>query len=314
MANKSMTKILAFTFLGAAFAASAFAQATAGFGNISGTVLDASNAPVPGATVVVSNSSLGLTRNLTTTEAGIFVAPALTPAAGYKVTATKQGFATFATEEFQVQVGETVNLKIPLAVGAITTIVDVTAAAPVVDDVKTEVSQVVGNDMINNLPINGRRVDGFVQITPAVNKDADFGLVTFRGIAGGNAFLIDGVDTTNQYYNENAGRTRVGAQISQDAVQEFQVLSASYSAEFGDPAGGAINTITKSGTNAFHGTAFWFFRNRTLEARDPTGVGVAAVNPPGKCATSMEARSAVRSKRTSCSSSSIPKANGVISR
>jgi hypothetical protein len=260
--------------------APAFAQATAAFGTVSGTVLDASGAAVPGAKVTVSNPSRGVARELATTDGGIFVAPALVPGQGYKVTVGKEGFASYATAEFEVHVGETVNLRVALAVGAVAQTVDVAGTAPVVDDVKTEVSQVVGNEMITDLPINGRRVDGFVQLTPAVTKDADFGLVTFRGIAGGNSFLIDGIDTTNQYYNENAGRTRVGSQFSQDAVQEFQVLSSSYSAEFGHAAGGVINTITKSGTNDFHGTMFWFFRNRTLNARDPTATGTAAVNPP----------------------------------
>ena len=275
-----MKKLLALTVISAAFAACAFAQATAAFGTVSGTVTDSSSAAVPGAAVTVSNPSLGLTRELTTTEGGIFVAPALVPAQGYKVSVSKQGFAPYATEDFEVRVGGTVNLKVALEVGALTQKVEVAATAPMVEDTKTEVSQVVNNDMIANLPINGRRVDGFVQLTPAVTKDADFGLVTFRGIAGGNAFLIDGIDTTNQYYNENAGRTRVGSQISQDAVQEFQVLSSSYSAEFGKASGGVINTITKSGTNDFHGTFFWFFRNRTLDARDPTATGVTAINPP----------------------------------
>ena len=258
----------------------AFAQATAAFGTVSGTVLDASGAPVPGAKVAVSNPSLGLNRELTTTDGGIFVAPALVPGEGYKVSVSKEGFTPYATVEFGVHVGETVNLRVALAIGTITQTVEVTGLAPVVDDVKTEVSQVVGNEMIADLPINGRRVDGFVQLTPAVAKDADFGLVSFRGMAGGNSFLIDGIDTTNQYYNENAGRTRVGSQFSQDAVQEFQVLSSSYAAEFGRASGGVINTITKSGTNDFHGTFFWFFRNRTLNARDPTATGAAAINPP----------------------------------
>jgi hypothetical protein len=260
--------------------APAFAQATAAFGTVSGTVLDASGAPVPGAKVTVSNPSRGVARELTTTDGGIFVAPALVPGGGYKVTVGKEGFASYATTEFEVHVGETVNLKVALAVGAVTQTMEVTGAAPVVDDVKTEVSQVVGSDMIMDLPINGRRVDGFVQTAAAVSKDADFGLVSFRGMAGGNSFLIDGIDTTNQYYNENAGRTRVGSQFSQDAVQEFQVLSSSYAAEFGRASGGVVNTITKSGTNNFHGTFFWFFRNRTLNARDPTATGVAAINPP----------------------------------
>src|SRR6202012_3038353 len=91
-----------------------------------------------------------------------------------------------------------------------------------------------------------------------------------------NAFLIDGNDTTDQFYNENAGRTRIATQISQDAVQEFQVLTDAYSAEYGHAMGGVINTVTRSGTNDIHGAGFWFFRNRTLNARDP----FTTVNPP----------------------------------
>jgi len=258
----------------------AWGQATAGLGAISGTVRDASGAPVPAAKVTVSNPALGLTRELSTTDAGIFAAPALVPAEGYKVSVNKEGFTPYQTADLAVMVGQTLNLNLVLTVGALTQQVEVVAAAPVVDDVKTETSTVVGNTMINDLPINGRRVDSFVLLTPAVTKDADFGLVTFRGIAGGNSFLIDGNDTTNQYYNENAGRTRLGSQISQDAVQEFQVLASSYSAEYGRASGGIVNTITKSGTNDVHGTAFEFFRNRTLNARDPTPTGPAAINPP----------------------------------
>ena len=101
------------------------------------------------------------------------------------------------------------------------------------DSSRTDVSQVVNSNQIVNLPINGRRVDSFVLLAPAVVPDGTFGLVSFRGTAGGNAFLTDGNDTTNAFYNENAGRTRISSQISQDAVQEFQVLSNGYSAEFG---------------------------------------------------------------------------------
>jgi hypothetical protein len=271
-----MKKLVTILSLAVLFSAASFGQATAGQGAISGTVLDASGAPVPGAKVVVSNASLGLNRELVTTAAGIFAAPALVPEKGYKVSVEKQGFSKYEAENLVVQVGETVNLTVTIAVGAMAQQVDVTASAPIVDDVKTETSQVVGNDLINNLPINGRRVDSFVQLTPAVTKDADFGLLTFRGMAGHNSFLVDGVDTTNQYYNENAGRSRVGSQLSQDAVQEFQVLSSNYSAEYGHAAGGVVNTITKSGTNDIHGSFFWFFRNRTLNARDR----FATINPP----------------------------------
>src|SRR5438046_9235490 len=84
----------------------------------------------------------------------------------------------------------------------------------------------------------------------------------------GNAFLTDGNDTTNSYYNEAAGRTRISTQISQDAVQEFQVLSDGFSAEFGRAMGGVVNTVTRSGSNDVHGTGYWFFRNRSLNAAD----------------------------------------------
>jgi hypothetical protein len=253
-----------------------FAQAAAGLGAVSGTVRDASGATVPGATVVVANDGKGIKRTVTTTESGVFTVPALVPASAYSIKVTKTGFSDYQVNAFDVAVGQTVDFRVQLQVGGASTKVDVTAEAPLVEDTKTDVSQVVGNEQIQELPINGRRVDTFVQLSPAVTKDGDFGLVTFRGVLGGNAFLTDGNDTTNQYYMENAGRTRAHAQISQDAVQEFQVLSAVAPAEFGRANGGVINTVTKSGGNDTHGTAYWFFRNRTLNARDR----YASFNPP----------------------------------
>jgi hypothetical protein len=271
-----MPKLISIVSLGLVFSLAAWCQATAGLGAISGTVRDASGAAVPGAKVVVANPSLGVTRELSTTGAGTFAAPALTPENGYKVTVEKQGFAPYEADGLILQVGQVLNLDIKIAVGSMSQKVEVTTESPLVDAVKTETSQVVGNTLINNLPINGRRVDSFVLLTPAVTKDADFGLLTFRGMAGGNSFLVDGVDTTNQYYNENAGRTRLGSQLSQDAVQEFQVLNSNYAAEYGRADGGVVNTITKSGTNDYHGSFFWYFRNRTLDARDR----YAVINPP----------------------------------
>ncbi len=270
-----MKKVLSALALTVAVSLSAWCQATAGRGAISGTVTDPSGAAVGGAKVVVSNPALGFSRDLTTTGAGVFSAPALVPGPGYKVSVEKQGFSVYNAEGLAVQVGQIVDLKVALAVGAMTQKIEVTDASPLVDSVKTENSTVVTGEQIENLPINGRRVDSFVLLTPAVTKDADFGLLTFRGMAGGNAFVVDGVDTTNQYYNENAGRTRLGSQLSQDAVQEFQVLNSSYAAEFGGAVGGVVNTVTKSGTNNLHGSFFWYFRNRSLDARDR----FAIINP-----------------------------------
>ncbi len=265
MKNRTSLGLILLLLCGAA----AFAQSVAGLGAISGTVRDASGAAIPNAQVVVANESKGIRRTLTTTDAGVFTAPSLVPAAGYSVTVNSQGFNPYEAKDVQVLVGQNINLEVELGVAGTTTQIQVEAAPPIVDSTKTDVSQVVGSIQIQGLPINGRRVDSFVLLAPAVVADGTFGLVSFRGIAGGNAFLTDGNDTTNQYYNENAGRTRIQSQIGQDAVQEFQVVSNNYSAEFGHAMGGVVNTVTRSGSNDFHGTGYWFFRNQDFNATDP---------------------------------------------
>ena len=247
----------------------------AGTSSISGTVVDSTGASVPGAKVAVENESKGIRRELNTTSGGLFSVPSLVPASGYKVSVSAPGFAPFELNSVSLAVGQDLNLTPRLQVSSSTTTVNVSTQAPIVDTLKTDVSQVVGTQQIQDLPINGRRVDSFVLLAPAVVPDGTFGLLSFRGIAGGNTFLTDGNDTTEQYYNENAGRTRIASQISQDAVQEFQVVSNNYSAEFGHAMGGVVNTVTRSGTNQLHGTAYWFFRNQDFNARDP----FASINP-----------------------------------
>ena len=105
--------------------------------------------------------------------------------------------------------------------------------------------------------------------TPGVASDGTFGLLTFRGVEGNNNFLLDGNDNTQQFYDENGGRTRIVSQISGDAVQEFQVVSSNFSAEYGRAMGGVVNTVTKSGSNEVHGTAFYYLRSTGFDARDP---------------------------------------------
>jgi hypothetical protein len=252
-------------------------QGGAGLGSISGGVKDPSGASVPNARVEVVNESNGVRRNLESNTAGLFSAPALPPAAGYAVTVTAQGFTPWSAKDVTVLVGQNVDLPVDLAVATAATEVQVRAEAEgLADGTKTDVSSVIGSQEIQELPINGRRFDSFALLTPGLTTDGTFGLVTFRGMALGNSFLTDGNDTTNQYYQEAPGRTRISAQISQDAVQEFQVINAGYLPEFGRSSGGVVNTVTRSGQNDVHGTFFWFFRNRTLNARDR----YAAFNPP----------------------------------
>ena len=187
---------------------------------------------------------------------------------------SKPGFATYQVNSFDLAVGQLLSINASLTVAATGTQVSVSGDAPIVETTKTDVSGVVGQDLIDNLPINGRRVDSFVLLQPGVTQDAAFGLLTFRGNAGGNTFLTDGIDTTNTFYDENAGRTR-SYNISQDAIQEFQVVTSNFLPEYGRASGGVVNTITRSGNNSLHGSAYWFFyRNRTLNATDPTAQGV----------------------------------------
>ncbi len=242
--------------------------AQAGNGGITGTVRDASGSPVPNATVTVENTDKGIKRDLQTTGAGVFNAPSLVPAAGYSIEVSAAGFAKYDAQNVTVQVGANVDLDVVLQVASATTTVEVTTTAETVDDTKSGSSDLVNQLQIDNLPINGRRADTFALLTPGVTRDGAFGLISFHGISAGNAFMTDGNYTTNSFYSENAGRTRISTQISQDAVQEFQVLSDGYSAEFGRAMGGIVNTVTRSGTNEFHGTAYEFFRNRTLDATD----------------------------------------------
>ena len=257
--------VVVWLILGAPYA---FSQSVAGLGAVSGTVRDASGAVIPGANVVISNETKGIKRSIQTTDAGVFAAPALVPSPGYSLIVTKPDFVNFEVKDFEILVGQTVDFKVSLQIAAAATEIVVTAEAPLVENNKSGVSAVVGKSQIDDLPINGRRVDSFVLLTPAVTNDGEFGLLSFRGTAMGNSFLTDGNDTTESFYNENAGRTRIGSQISQDAVQEFQVQSNGFSAEFGRAMGGVINTVTRSGSNQTHGTGYWFFRNRTLEAAD----------------------------------------------
>jgi len=265
------------------FACTCLLAQTGGVAGIAGTVHDATGAVVPNAKVVISTAAQGEIRSITTNDAGVFNAPSLVPGGGYKVTVTAPGFNTYEADKLVLEVGQSLNLNITMAVGTSTTQVEVSATAAMVDDTKNDVSKVVGGLQIQELPVNGRRVDSFALLVPGVSNDATFGLLTFRGVAGNNSFLIDGNDNTEQFYDENAGRTRIQSQISQDAIQEFQVVSDDYSAEYGRAMGGVVNTVTKSGSNDFHGTGFYYYRSTGFDARDPfavfNGVGI---NPSEK--------------------------------
>ncbi|MGA7343767.1 MAG: TonB-dependent receptor [Terracidiphilus sp.] len=245
------------------------AQSLAGLGAITGTVHDPSGAAISNASVEILNHSLGIDRKLTSTDAGLFVAPSLPPASGYSVTVSAPGFNSAQTQGIVVHVGEEVSIPVQLTVANQNVTVTVSeSSAPMIDLAKTEVSALINEQQLENLPINGRRADQFALLSPGVVPDATSGEVSFHGVPSGNLFLLDGVDITQQWFIQNAGGEALLSNISMDAVQEFRTELLGYSAEFGRGAGGVVNILTKSGTNQLHGTAFWYYRNRTLNATD----------------------------------------------
>jgi Carboxypeptidase regulatory-like domain len=263
-------------------AASVHGQSLAGLGALNGSVEDPGGAAVPNASVEVSNPSLGIDRKVTATGAGLFFAPSLPPAPGYVVTVSAPGFSTAKTTDITVHVGEELAVPIKLALASANQTITVSeSTASMLDPSKTEVSALVNQQQITNLPINGRRADQFTLLSPGVVPDATSGEVAFHGVPSGNLFLLDGVDITQQWFIQNAGGEALLSNISMDAVQEFRTELLGYSAEFGRGAGGVVNLLTKSGTNQFHGTGFWFFRNRTLNATDLfSKLNGKAYNPP----------------------------------
>ncbi len=208
------------------FGTPGFGQSLAGLSALSGTVRDSSAASVSEAIVTVSNPSLGIERKTIAGSDGYFLAPSLPPAAGYEVSVQKPGFSKYIVKNIQLIVGQNLTLTVELSVSQQVDMVTVTESTPLVDQSKMGVSQAVEQGQILNLPINGRRVDQFALLTPGATTDGASGGVSFRGVPGGNAFLQDGNDVTQQWGIDIAGGSVVPSSISQDAVQEFQVQTS----------------------------------------------------------------------------------------
>ncbi len=248
--------------------ASAGAQ-TAATGTIAGVVTDQTGGVLPGVTVAVRNLDTNLTRELVTDDSGRYRAAALPPGT-YEVTARRAGFDAKPVTNVQLLVGTTVPVDVQMRAAGVAEAVTVTAESPLVDTRRTDVSNVVTQESIQNLPINGRRWENFVLLGPGVTNDGGFGLVSYRGISGlYNNNTVDGADNNQAFFSEARGRTRTSYSISQEAIQEFQVGISNFSAEFGRAAGGTVNAVTKSGTNQVRGTGFYFRRDDEYQAREP---------------------------------------------
>ena len=252
--------------------AGAMAQSQATTGNIEGRVLDPKEAVVPGATVTAHNQQTGLEKSATTNDQGDFIINFLPPGP-YSVNAGAVGFTPVDVKDVIVTVGGKARLDLTLSVGGASGVVTVTSEAPVVETTLSSVSTTVNSRAIENLPVNGRNYLDFATLTPGVirdqNREGDLAVGGQKGTL--NNLQVDGVDNNNTFFGQAFGRTGVRPpyQFSEESVQEFQVNQNGFSAEFGRAGGAVINVVTKSGTNEFHGGAFEFFRDESLNAQTP---------------------------------------------
>jgi Carboxypeptidase regulatory-like domain/TonB-dependent Receptor Plug Domain/TonB dependent receptor len=247
---------------------------------VSGTVFDGSGAPTPGVTVAIKNIETGITTNSITNEVGFYLAPNL-PAGMYQITTSASGFATQLRSGITLTVGQELLLNLTLKIGSSTETVRVTTEVPAVELGNATLGGVTDARTIEEIPLNGRSWTDLANLEPGVHFVQDQppisapdrvkrGLGLQLTISGGrpqqNNYLLDGVNI-NDYANAGPGSV-LGGNLGTDAVAEFSVLTTNYSAEYGRTSGGVISAITKSGTNAIHGSAYEYARNSALDARN----------------------------------------------
>ena len=250
-------------------------------GTILGTVTDTSGGAVPGATVTIKNLDTGLTRTVTTSDDGSYAVPEL-PIGNYSVTVEKEGFKEGVVTGVRVEVSTERRADFTLEPGQLAQKVEVVGEQlPMVESTSTTLGGVIESKAVTNLPVNGRDYQKLILLVPGAASGPDaitdsagsYGTVSVNGARGrSNNYLLDGTDMNDGYRNDPAinegGVFSTPATILPvEAIAELHVAS-NFEAEYGRSAGSAINIVTKSGTNGFHGSAFDFFRNTVLNARN----------------------------------------------
>jgi hypothetical protein len=240
---------------------------------LQGFVEDVSGARVAAARVVVSNPDNGFRREVVSDATGNFDFGMLTPG-HYVVSATASGMTSGANAGLQLYVGGVFQVQLRMIPATATESVTVNAQAEPLDVQSSEISAVVTQQEIENLPLNGRRFTDLALLAPGVTQDPrgltsdSNGDLSFGGIRGWqNNFLVDGADDNNSFYAQARGRYRAPYQFSNEVIKEFRVSSNAYSAELGRSGGAVFNVVTKSGTNEWHGTGFYYLRDRAFDAQ-----------------------------------------------
>ncbi len=242
---------------------------------ISGTVRDESGAVLPGANVVLTNQDTGITRTVTANAAGRYSAPALS-LGNYEVRAQLDGFQTAVRSGIVLTVGRAAVVDFTLQVGAVTQTVEVTGEAPLIELTNANITGLVDDRTIRELPLNGRSYDQLALLQPGIVKYTTSGQ-SFNGSPGGNkfsasgslatsnSFLLDGTDINDASNNTPGGAA--GTNMGVDTIKEFKIVASTFSAEYGRASGAVISAVTRTGTNQVHGTAFEFLRNSAFDAR-----------------------------------------------
>jgi Carboxypeptidase regulatory-like domain len=238
-------------------------------GNITGTVTDSSGAVIPNVRVTATNQGTNAVRDALTNEDGDYTI-ALLPPGHYRVEVEKPGFRRSVLSDITLDVDQTARADFALQVGTRTEEVKVTDIPPVVQTDTSTLGQVIDGRLVRELPLNERNFLSFGLLAPGSQLPTEGSQNSTQGGAlsvngareQSNNFLLEGVDNNDPYINQYVALPSI------DAIQEFKVQSSDYSAEFGRGGGAQVNVILKSGTNQLHGSAFEFFRNRNLDAKN----------------------------------------------
>jgi hypothetical protein len=272
MRTRSLGVVLFLLVVLGASAPSAAAQALS-FAQLNGTVLDPGGRAVVSAQAVVRDPDTNETFQASTSSSGLFVFPNLPPGK-YELTITASGFAKYQQTGIVLTVGQVFTVNPTLKVAAVSEVVTVTSEAPLIEPTKTEISQVVETQQIEDLPISSRVFTDFALLTPGVATsrtslgttftEFEVTQISFGGMRSfSNEITVDGAD----FVNSASGIQR--ATPPQESIQEFRVVNNSFGAEYGRAMGGIVNIVTKQGTNNLHGSIYEFFQNSAADARSP---------------------------------------------
>jgi Carboxypeptidase regulatory-like domain len=235
---------------------------------LTGQVTDSSGATIAGAQVQVRNNDTNISREVQTDDAGRYLISNLNPGP-YDLTVEAQGFEKVSVTKLTLAVAQEAHQDVVLTVGVVSQVVNVEANVATVETETSDVGTVVNNEQVVGLPLNQRNFYSLAQLAPGVLQPAQSSNLGWRGgfavagsSEGSNTFILNGIDDNDNTVNVPDLRPSI------EAIQEFKVIEAVAPAEYGRSSGAHINTVTKSGTNQFHGDAFEFFRNEVFDARN----------------------------------------------